>query len=151
MTPLSQRLETGHAHIDAQHCEFLRHLGVMKQAIDNGAGRERIAELITLLQQYALVHFADEENYMRAVNCPALAENHAAHQDFARRLDGWLILLSSIGSSVTLLSDIQRESTAWMLSHIAGVDCKLRGCRHTTDPIHPAAPDALTAGNHGTA
>ena len=142
MSSLPPRLATGHAKIDDQHCQFLGHLAVLKDAIDGGAGREKIVELITLLQQYALVHFADEEAYMDRVGCPALAENTAAHREFARKLDGWLMLLSTGGSSVSLLVDIQRESTAWMLAHISGVDCKLRGC-HAPLPEQGMQPAAL--------
>jgi len=129
MEPLNKKLQTGHEKIDQQHCRFLQHLKTLKEVIEAGAGRERIAEMITLLQQYALIHFADEEEYMTLVGCPALIENRAAHREFSHKMDGWLELLSSSGSSVTLLLDIQRESSAWMLAHIASVDCKLKSCR----------------------
>lgn len=130
MPRLHPNLETGHAQIDAEHCEFIERLGAMRDAIDRGAGREQIVELIVILQKYALLHFSSEEAYMQRVGCPAFEVNCAAHRDFAQKLDAWLELLGTSGSSVSLLSDIQREASSWMLGHIVNVDCTLRSCQH---------------------
>jgi hemerythrin len=129
MTPWGPRFESGHPQIDAEHKEFFRKLGAIEAAIEAGAGRERIVELIAVLQKYALVHFSREETIMQTVQCPAIRENCAAHRAFEARFEGWLNLLSTSGSSVTLLRDIQRESTAWIESHIEHIDCRLRGCK----------------------
>jgi hemerythrin len=128
MTPWSPRFETGHPRIDAEHREFFRQLSALHDAIEAGAGREKIVELISILQRYALGHFAHEERHMQRVGCPAHNENCAAHRAFADKLDGWLGLLGTSNSSVSLLQDIHRESTAWIESHIARIDCRLRGC-----------------------
>lgn len=122
-------LETGHPQIDAEHRAFFEQLRSLRDAIDAGAGRERTIEMILLLQRYAIMHFAREEVYMRRVSCPALEENAAAHGAFLVKLDDWLNLLTITGSPTAVLSDVHRESTAWIKAHIAGVDCQLRGCR----------------------
>lgn len=128
MTTWSHRFETGHPRIDAEHREFFHQLDTLKTAIDQGAGRERVAELVVILQKYALGHFAREEAHMHRVACPALRENCTAHREFARRLDSWLELLTTSGTPVSVLLDVHRESTAWIESHIVTVDCRLRGC-----------------------
>jgi hemerythrin len=129
MTPWGPHFETGHPQIDAEHRQFFQRLGEIQDAIEAGAGRERIVELIAVLQQYALIHFSREEDFMRSVRCPAYKDNCAAHKAFGLKFDGWLQLLSTSGSSVTLLQDIHRESVAWIEAHIVDVDCKLRGCK----------------------
>lgn len=134
MSNWSPRFETGHAQIDAEHREFFRQLHGLKQAVEAGAGREQITELIIILQKYVLGHFAREEAHMQAVNCPAQEMNCTAHRLFAEKLDHWLELLSYSGTSVTMLLDIHRESIAWIENHILNIDCRLRGCTIKAPP-----------------
>lgn len=128
MTAWNARLETGHANIDAEHREFFRQLDGLKSAVDGGAGREQIAELIIILQKYVLGHFAREEAHMQLVQCPALHANCSAHRLFAEKLDHWLDILSMSGTPLTVLLDVHRESIAWIENHILHIDCQLRGC-----------------------
>ncbi len=128
MTTWTKDFETGHAQIDAEHREFIRQLNELKAAIDAGAGRERTVELIVLLQKYALGHFAREEAHMHRVGCPSHKANCAAHAEFADKLAGWLELLTYSGTPVSLLSEVHRESIAWISAHIKNIDCGLRGC-----------------------
>ena len=129
MTQWSPHLETGHAQIDSEHRELLAQLQSLKDAVDGGAGRERIAELIKILQAYVLGHFAREEAHMQRVNCPATELNRAAHRVFEHKLEGWLFLLSASGSPVSMLQDVHREACAWIEDHILKCDCQLRRCR----------------------
>lgn len=103
-------------------------MDALKLAIDDGAGRERIRDLIVILQQYATGHFAREEAHMERVRCPAMNANCTAHREFANRLDRWLEVLTVGGMPVSLLLDVHRESIAWIQGHILNVDCQLRGC-----------------------
>jgi hemerythrin len=137
MSTWNPRFETGHPNIDAEHQEFFRRLDSVRTAIDAGEGRERIIDMITILQQYTLGHFSREEAHMRRVNCPALVANCTEHQEFAHRLDAWLTLLSTGVEPISLLVDIHREATAWIESHIVNIDCQLRNCRQpdTRPPI----------------
>ena len=127
-TPWNPTLETGHADIDSEHRELLEQLAAVKTAIDQGAGREKIAELISVLQKYVLGHFAREEVLMERKRCPARETNRAAHRDFARKLDGWLELLTSGVSPYSLMRDVHHEATNWIVAHILECDCQLRKC-----------------------
>lgn len=129
MITWSERFETGQAQIDAEHREFFAQINALKEAVDRGAGRERIVELVILLQKYSLGHFAREEAHMQRIACPAAKENTCAHREFSAKLDGWLELLTMSGAPVSFLVDVQREATAWIEAHILNVDCRMRGCR----------------------
>lgn len=135
MSSWNPRFETGHPQIDAEHQEFFRRLDVLRAAVEAGEGRARIIDMIVILQKYTLGHFSREEAHMRRVACPALAQNCTAHREFARRLDGWLELLSTGTEPISLLLDIHQETITWIESHILNVDCQLRGCR-----LPPAQP-----------
>lgn len=126
--PWNPALETGHPSIDSEHRELLDQLAAVKTAIDQGAGREQIAELIAVLQKYVLGHFAREEVLMERKNCQARDTNRAAHREFARKLDGWLVLLTSGVSPYSLMRDVHREATDWIVAHILQCDCQLRQC-----------------------
>lgn len=147
MTNWSPEYETGHAQIDTEHREFFRQLNDLKIAIENGAGREKTVDLIKILQEYVLGHFSREEAYMKAVNCPALSVNCSAHGAFAKKLEDWLTILSLSGTPMSLVTDIHRESLAWIKGHIVGVDCKLRGCadKRMRDQAEPAPVITLPA------
>lgn len=126
---------TGHPQIDADHREFFRRADKLRTAIEQDAGPEKVAELLALLQEHALIHFQREEALMKRVGCRSHKKNCAAHHEFARKLEGWTQLLCLSGSSASLLADIHRESTRWMAEHISGIDCDLSSCPHTrTDP-----------------
>jgi len=129
MPSWNPRFETGHLLIDAEHQEFFRRLDAVRAAIDAGDGRDRIIDMVVILQKYTLGHFSREEAHMRRVHCPALAHNCTAHREFARRMDAWLKLLATGTESVSLLLDIHHEATAWIEQHIVNVDCQLRGCQ----------------------
>lgn len=128
MNTWSESLCTGHAQIDADHREFFRQLTELQKAIDDGVGADRTAELISILQEHALGHFQREELHMEKVKCRSSKQNCAAHREFARKLEGWTMLLCASGGSPSLMQDIHRESGAWMESHIQNVDRHLRDC-----------------------
>lgn len=128
MTDWHTRFETGFPQIDEEHQEFFRRLDALRTALRSGAGRDKSAELIGLLQKYALQHFAREEAVMRQVGCAALGKNCAAHRAFAERMEGWLDLLCSGGGGDALAIDIEREASEWMEKHILQIDCQLRHC-----------------------
>jgi len=128
MTTWNESLVTGHPDVDAEHRELLHQLSGLKEAVQAGAGREQIVELIKILQKYAHFHFAREEAHMVKVNCPAHGANCKAHREFSDKLDGWLELLTYRGTPVSLMLDVQRESVEWITSHITRIDCCLRDC-----------------------
>ena len=120
--------ETGHPSVDAEHRELMRQLEELKVAVDSGAGREHVTDLLVILQRYAHGHFAREEAHMVRVKCPAHGANCAAHKEFSDRLDCWLELLTHGATPLSLVRDVQSESMSWIRRHILKIDCQLRHC-----------------------
>ena len=79
-----------------------------------------------ILPRYALGHFAREEAHMIRVSCPSGELNFDAQRDFARKLEGWLDLLSSGGTPVSVRRNAHGESSAWIESLLRRVGCCLR-------------------------
>lgn len=122
-------LETGHAAVDNDHKQLVAQLNALSDALHRGEGKDQITGMIVFLNSYAREHFAREEEHMRRVNCPAQEENCRAHDQFIAKLDNWVARLRTSGVSTGLVLEVHREASAWIRSHIVGVDCKLRACK----------------------
>lgn len=128
MITWSADFETGHLQIDREHQEICTRLNQIELAINQGAGREQIAEMVSLLLNYTLVHFRREEGVMACTGCPRHSDNCTAHAQFEARLERWLEVLSlpipDIGT--VLLRDVHAESCRWIHDHILRIDLALR-------------------------
>ncbi|HVU34387.1 MAG TPA: hemerythrin family protein [Opitutaceae bacterium] len=129
MITWSPSLATGHPVVDNDHKQLIAQLNALSDALHRGEGKEQITGMIVFLSSYAREHFAREEAHMQKVGCPAHAENCRAHDQFVAKLEAWIARLRAAGSSTSLVLEVHREASAWIQSHIVGVDCKLRGCR----------------------
>lgn len=131
MLTWSSALETGHASVDNDHKQLINQLNSLSEALHRGEGKDQITGMIVFLNSYAREHFAREEAHMKNVGCPAFEENCRSHDQFVAKLDGWVDRLRTAGASTALVLEVHREASAWIRSHILGVDCKLRGCATT--------------------
>lgn len=120
--------ETGHPHLDREHQEICARLNRIGEALEQGAGHEQIAEMVSLLLNYTLVHFRREEGVMACAKCPRHGENCAAHAQFAARLERWLEVLSLPISDIgtTVLREVHAESCRWIQHHLLQIDSSLR-------------------------
>lgn len=128
MIAWNRNFETGNPDVDRDHQKICAGLNQIELALDNGAGREQIAEMISILQTYTLVHFRSEERIMACVKCPRHGENCEAHHQFEARLERWLEVLTipipDIGT--TLLRDVHDECSRWIQEHLLQIDSSLR-------------------------
>lgn len=129
MITWSPKFETGHAIVDNDHKKLVGQLNALSEALHRGEGKEKLLEMISFLNSYARDHFTREEEHMKRVGCAAYQENCDAHDHFVLKLDNWVSRLNASGVSTSLVLEVHREACAWIQNHMAGVDCKLRGCR----------------------
>ena len=87
-------LETGHPDIDREHRGICERLNEIEFALQKGVRREQVAQMVSILQNYTLLHFTREEGTMACVKCPRRRENCAAHAKFAARLERWMEVLT---------------------------------------------------------
>lgn len=128
MIQWNDSLMTGHALVDNDHRQLINTLNELETALQNGAAKEQIGNIIAFLNKYAREHFTREEAHMIKVRCPAHAENCRAHAEFVAKLDGWVAKLNN-GASTTLVLEVYRETSNWIRSHILKTDCQLRNCK----------------------
>ena len=119
-------LATGSANVDHQHQELFRQAAALSNAMKQGRGRDEICELLDFLGQYILRHFAEEEELMEELNCPAAATNKVAHARFFTTFSRLQRHFKRAGSGPSLVLQIHDLLTKWLVQHIKEVDSQLR-------------------------
>lgn len=72
--------------IDRGHRELVRRLHRLQSAIKKQVCRYTIDDMLTFLDEYAEVHFCEEELYMKYYGYPEYSFHKAKHEDFATEL-----------------------------------------------------------------
>lgn len=117
----SDNLKIGVGTIDSQHRELFARVAAFESALDRGE-TGRIADTFAFLREYALVHFAHEEQLMRESVYPGLDEHRAAHVQFVERL-GALVRERETGVASAFLALRARNwIVVWLLEHVGGMD-----------------------------
>ena len=128
-------LATGSANVDHQHQELFRQAAALSNAMKQGRGRDEICELLDFLGQYILRHFAEEEELMEELNCPAAATNKVAHARFFTTFSRLQRHFKRAGSGPSLVLQIHDLLTKWLVQHIKEIDSHLRDYRDPASSV----------------
>lgn len=128
MATWTQAMATGVAMVDAQHKELFRQFNLLGEAMSRGQGRQEIGTLLDFLGQYVVKHFADEERYMDEHACPVAAANKQAHTKLLATFNGLKERFDREGAGPTLVLEIQRTLSDWLVQHIDRIDKQLATC-----------------------
>ncbi len=126
MLEWTKDLETGDSTIDQEHREIYGRLNALEAAIERGAEHDALRGLIHLLLDYTHKHFRHEEAVMRCRNCPTREANSNAHDEFLSRMIQWLAIMNTGPVPISVVADIQAETSQWIHRHIVQIDCGLR-------------------------
>ncbi len=83
--PLIQWNRTLSVHvkeIDNQHMKLIQMINALDNAMQAGAGKSRVEEILSEMVNYTEVHFASEEKYFRQFGYPDTLSHTAEHQKF---------------------------------------------------------------------
>ena len=81
-----EKFATGIRTIDSQHKELFKRINNLVVAIKEHRCKAEIDGTIKFLDDYARVHFADEEKYMRETNYRGMEEQRVDHKRFLAAL-----------------------------------------------------------------
>ncbi len=81
----TRNLSVGIRAIDEQHKELFRRTGAFLDGLA-GKSRQDVGLLLSYLRSYAVIHFGEEEDAMRAARYPGYARHKAQHDQFIRDL-----------------------------------------------------------------
>ncbi len=123
----SDKFSIGITTIDNQHKELFRRINALVIAIKEQRCREEIDKTIEFLEDYARVHFSEEEKHMKRTGYPGIEEQLAEHRQFLASLAD-LKLQASLprlpGSSYDLSATTNQVVVDWIANHIIKVDIK---------------------------
>jgi hemerythrin len=100
MLKWSSEYLVNHPEIDQEHQSLFELLNRFYQGLSDGSPKEKLANLIKGLIDYAKIHFSNEEAYMQSINFPKLDAHRKEHEAFLKKAsefyekykDGKLIL-----------------------------------------------------------
>ena len=123
----TEKLATGIPAIDDQHQELFRRINNLVLAIKQQRCRSEIDGVIQFLDDYAHVHFSEEEKYMAETNYPGLVEQQKSHRQYLQALAELKDQASRpriAGSSYDLSATTNQVVVDWIVAHIMRLDMK---------------------------
>lgn len=108
--------------IDQQHRSIVEHFTSFSQAVQDGSGREILAEMATFLADYAQLHFVTEERYMQLYNYPRIEEQRREHEEFTHDARELLNRIDEEGASRELAVALTGKMVRWVIQHIRNHD-----------------------------
>lgn len=118
----ADNFKTGISIIDSQHKQLFLCVNELSEALANGLKPLVIDKFLTQMGFYVARHFAMEEQYMKELSYPGLAEQVEAHQYFSKRFAEIQGEFKQKGLSPTVVHAIQNELNAWIKNHVLGLD-----------------------------
>ncbi len=123
----TEKLSIGVTTIDSQHKELFKRINNLVIAIKQQRCKEEIDSTIKFLDDYARVHFAEEERHMRQTRYPGLEEQRQDHKKYLSalaELKQQAALPRIQGASYDLSATTNQVVVDWIVAHILQIDMK---------------------------
>lgn len=124
-----EKYKIGVPLIDQQHEELFRRVSDFIQTIrQEGVWEsklEKVKETMAFMQEYVVVHFADEEAYQAQINYPDLENHKIIHAKFKEAVNGYVKRLEEEGFTEELMNEFGGKLMAWLIMHVAATDQKI--------------------------
>jgi hemerythrin len=125
LIPWLPQYEVHVSDVDHQHRELFRMLNELLDSTWDGKGQDFIIHALEFLAQYAVNHFATEEEYMMKYSYPGYKEHKKAHDDFTAQVIDFIKDYDAKGINTTLLVTVILELGNWTKDHIRDKDQEL--------------------------
>jgi hemerythrin len=121
----TDKLATGIITIDSQHKELFKRINNLVTAIKQHRCKAEIEGTIQFLDDYARIHFSEEERHMRDSNYAGLEEQREDHKKYLAILAGLKEQLTRMqGGSYYLSATTNQVVVDWIVDHIMKLDMK---------------------------
>lgn len=123
----TEKLATGISTIDSQHKELFKRINNLVTAIKQHRCKDEIDGTIKFLEDYARIHFSEEEKHMRETNYAGLDEQREDHKKYLAalaELKEQASLPRIPGSSYDLSATTNQVVVDWIVDHIIKLDMK---------------------------
>ena len=119
------KLAVGVRVIDEQHQELFRQVNALLQAMEQGKGREVIANLLAYLKSYVVEHFGAEQKLMTQHRYPEQVAHEEQHDGFVRTFLELSSEFEKTGPTITLALKVNTLVCPWLRLHVGTSDRKL--------------------------
>ena len=119
----SNQLATEHPLIDEQHQAMIAMINHLHICITEPMQRPEFSARLELLCNYAMEHFATEEQLMQQQNYPHLARHQAQHALLTQQ--AYALNQRFLGGDLPLDSTVSESLREWLMDHIQGEDREL--------------------------
>ena len=120
--PWRKDFELNIRDMDNQHRELVSIINSLQGAINEGLGKERLAEILEKLLSYTDFHFAAEEKLLKKHGYPGFEEHRRKH--VAMRGKVLALIQDYKGGRVTMTFSVLKFLQDWLSKHIMGTDKK---------------------------
>lgn len=121
----TKNLEVGVELIDNQHKKWFEKADQLFEAGKNGKSKEYIIQMFDFLDDYTKTHFKDEEEYMKSINYPELAQQKQMHEEFIKKLSELRKDYETAGANLTVILKANKFILEWLTKHISNADKKI--------------------------
>lgn len=123
----NDRLATGISTIDNQHKELFIRINNLVTAIKEGRCKSEIDGVLKFLDDYARIHFSEEEKHMQETSYAGYREQRQEHAKYLaalRELKDQAAQPRIQGASYDLSATTNQVVVDWIVEHIIKVDMK---------------------------
>ncbi len=123
----TEKLSVGVNTIDSQHKELFKRINKLVQAIKEHRCKDEIDGTIKFLEDYARIHFAEEEKRMKEFGYGGIDEHKEHHRKYLAalaELKEQASLPRVHGSSYDLSAATNQVVVDWIVDHIIKIDMK---------------------------
>ena len=118
----------GNELVDAQHKELFERTGKLIAIIDKGGAspkKQECIDAILYLKNYALIHFATEEEFQDDIGYGSSEIHKLIHRYFAETVLDWEQRMIDADFSVPSIKEFCGFLIMWLTYHVAGADQKI--------------------------
>jgi len=139
-------MSVGIAQLDDDHKGLIAIINRLGEA-NSGDERDKsaLSPAFRALRQYMKVHFAREEEAMRAAHYPGLESHRPQHADFIEEINDMASRFEA-GNETELLDDLTVYLRDWLINHIMLEDMEYKPYLSGSDDARRAARDFTALG-----
>ena len=113
--------------IDEQHKKLFQYFADLEAAVkEQDINKALFLHILDYLEDYAKLHFGDEESCMHRFKCPIAQTNQIAHCRFIEAYGYFRKLLEKEGATHQLFNALLTWAGEWLVDHICKIDLQLR-------------------------
>ena len=117
-----ESLRLGVPAIDKQHEEIFVYFNKLTDAIQKGAGRSVVIDILAYLDYYVSNHFSEEELTMEDCKYPYIEEQCEQHSTFKGNITTLSSLLNTNGPTQEISLKLDAELIRYFINHVHKLD-----------------------------